>query len=340
MRDLVDLMNASINDIPRIGAKAAQMAEMFKINPLRSACAEGANFALPESAFAIPMAHYLEHMSASGAQAYLNELLADELFYADLAYRRIALQTLRQMILDHPVKANFLAEVTQWVSQRFGNKRVRFRSSSNTEDLAEFNGAGLYESISAELDDDERNVDDAIRTVWASLWNLRAVEERINANVEQSAVAMGILVHPAFLNERANGVAVGRNILTPTRPDQYYFNTQAGEASVTNPAPGVFTEQLIYQWPPRTPRLTYHSYSSLLNNEPVITSAEARALACSVEVIQEHFRELLDPFDENRWFTIETEFKFLGPERELLIKQARPYQLGNLDIPNDCREDI
>lgn len=339
-RELVDLMDADIEDLPRIGAKAAQMAELYRVNQQVSMCGEGANFAIPDSAFAIPMAHYIEHMNASGAQSYLDQLLADDLFYSDLSYRRVALQSLRQMILEHPVEANLLAEVTQWVSQRFGNKRTRFRSSSNTEDLAEFNGAGLYESISAELDEDDRRVDDAMRTVWASLWNLRAVEERINANVEQSAVAMGILVHPAFLNERANGVAVGRNILTPTRPDQYYFNAQAGEASVTNPAPGVVTEQLIYQWPPRTPRLTYHSFSSLLNNEPVITPEEARALACSVDAIQSHFRDLLDPLYEDRWFTMETEFKFLGEERELLIKQARPYQLGNLDIPNDCREDI
>ena len=335
---LVDLQNASMEHLPTIGAKAAQLAELFKIDQSRASCPEGAAFALPEQAFAIPMAFYLEHMQSSGAQEYIDALLEDDLFQTDLDYRKLSLQAVRQMILQQPVNPQRLSTVKNWVSERFGNKRVRFRSSSNTEDLAEFNGAGLYESISAELDDDERQVDDAMRTVWASLWKLRAVEERINANIDQSSVAMGILVHLAFTNERANGVAVGRNILAPTRTDQYYFNSQAGEASVTNPAPGVITEQLIYQWPPRTPTLTYQSYSSLLQNTRVITTAEARALACSVDTIQDHFRGLLDPFEENRWFTIETEFKLLGEERQLLIKQARPYQLGSLDIPNDCRE--
>jgi hypothetical protein len=337
---LIDLQNAGMDSLPAIGAKASQLAEVLKVNQNLSACPEGAAFAVPEKAFAIPAAHYLAHMQASGGQDYVDELLDDELFHTDLAYRKVALQTLQQMILDHPVDAALLTQVTTWVSTRFGNKAVRFRSSSNTEDLAEFNGAGLYESISAELDDDEARVDDAMRTVWASLWNLRAFEERANANVDQSVVAMGILVHSAFKNERANGVAVARNILDPTRIDQYYFNSQAGEASVTNPAPGVITEQLIYQWPPRTPALTYHSYSSLLPDTRVITPTEARALACSMDAIQTHLRELLDPDQEDRWFTVESEFKFLGEERQLLIKQARPYQLRKLDIPNDCREEI
>lgn len=335
---LIDLQNATLDDLPAIGAKAAQLAELFRVDLFNSACIEGAAFSVPEKAFAIPMAHYLQHMQASGAQEYLDALLADDLFYEDLDYRKLALQSLRQMILQHPVEPTFLSDVTNWVSTRFGNKSVRFRSSSNTEDLEIFNGAGLYESISAELDKSDKPVDKAIRTVWASLWNLRAVEERINANVDQSAVAMAILVHYAFPNERANGVAVARNIFDPIRTDQYYFNSQAGEASVTNPAPGVLTEQLIYQWPPRTPTLTYHSYSSLWTDRRVITAAEVRALACSMDAIQNHFRALLDPLKQNRWFTMESEFKFHEAERQLIIKQARPYKMPRLDIPNDCRE--
>lgn len=335
---LIDLQNAVIDDLPTIGAKAAQMAELFRVDPSASACSEGASFTVPEKAFAIPMAHYLQHMQASGAQEYLDTLLADNVFYEDLDYRKLALQSLRQLILQHPVEPELLSNVSNWVATRFGNKSVRFRSSSNTEDLENFNGAGLYESISAELDDKDKPVDRAMRTVWASLWNLRAVEERINSNVDQSAVAMGILVHYAFPNERANGVAVARNIFDPIRTDQYYFNSQAGEASVTNPAPGVLTEQLIYQWPPRTPTLTYQSYSSLLLDRRVITAAEVRALACSMDAIQSHFRALLDAENQNRWFTMESEFKFHGEERQLIIKQARPYKMPQLDVPNDCRE--
>ncbi len=334
---LLDLANADINDIPTIGAKAAQLAELYRIDQRQTRCSEGANFELPEGAFAIPMSHYLKHMNASGAQTYLDSLLQDNLFLTDSGYRKLALNTLKQMIMEYAVDANLIMQVEALVAERFGNKKVRFRSSSNTEDLQEFNGAGLYESISAELDDDKATVERAIKTVWASLWNPRAFDERLYANVVQESVAMAILVHKAFTNERANGVAVARNILSPTRTDQYYFNSQAGEASVTNPAPGIVTEQLIYQWPPRTPTLTYHSYSNLVDGE-VISSTEVRALACSMSAIQNHFQQRLDPSNENRWFSMESEFKFLGSSRTLLIKQARPYKLGKIDIPNDCRE--
>lgn len=341
-QQLVTLQEATIDDLPTIGAKAAQLAELFQLDvSANSNCSESIQLSIPEGAFAIPMYYYIEHMNESGAQLYLNSLLEDDFFLSDLTYRKIALETLRQMIVQHPVNPALLAEVERAVYQRYGNQRVRFRSSSNTEDLEDFNGAGLYTSMGAELDDDEDTPEKAILTVWASLWNFRAFEERHYAQVDQTSVAMGILVHRAFTNERANGVAVARNILSPTRVDQYYFNSQAGEASVANPAPGIQTEQVIYQWPPRTPRLTYHSYSSLTDdNTPVITGAEARALACSMSAIQNHFKNLLDPNDQNRWFTMESEFKFLGEERTLLIKQARPYQFTPPDLPADCRENI
>lgn len=334
---LIDLQDVGFNALPTIGAKAAQMAEIFKVQQSISACPEGGAFAYPVGAFAIPMRYYLAHFEASGAQTYFNELAISSPFINDLTYRKTALQTLRQMIQAHAIDPNLLNLVESFIEPRFGDSRVRFRSSSNTEDLADFNGAGLYDSLSAELGSDKRPIDVAIKTVWASLWNLRAYEERMHANVEQSSIAMGVLVHAAFTNERANGVAVGRNILDPTRTDQFYFNSQAGEASVTNPAPGVVTEQLVYQWPPRSPNFRYQSNSSLIEGY-VMTTAEVRDLACAMDAVQEHFRQILDPDNANRWFTMETEFKFLGQERQLLIKQVRPFQLGTQDVPNDCRD--
>src|SRR5690606_40096938 len=50
-----------------------------------------------------------------------------------------------------------------------------------------------------------------------------------------------------------------------------------------------------------------------------------------------HFRPLLDPLGEDRRFTMESELKFLGAERQFLIKQARPYPMPAITIANDCR---
>jgi hypothetical protein len=35
---------------------------------------------------------------------------------------------------------------------------------------------------------------------------------------------------------------------------------------------------------------------------------------------------------------MQIEWKLLKPDRTLLVKQARPYTFGSLEIPQDCRE--
>jgi hypothetical protein len=35
---------------------------------------------------------------------------------------------------------------------------------------------------------------------------------------------------------------------------------------------------------------------------------------------------------------MQIEFKFVGPERQLLVKQARPHAFGHREIILDCRE--
>jgi hypothetical protein len=50
------------------------------------------------------------------------------------------------------------------------------------------------------------------------------------------------------------------------------------------------------------------------------------------------FQPLLDPAGADPWFGMEVEFKFLGPERQLLIKQARPHAFGTPTVTGDCRE--
>ncbi len=334
VRGVIPLENMSRADIPSIGGKAAQFAELMNIVSTRPGC-EGP-IPVPRDAFAIPLVHYMEHFAASGAESILAELLADETFRTDPLARGQGLARLRQAILDHPVDAALLAEVEDAVRARFGTERVRFRSSSNIEDLQEFNGAGLYTSTSGDIDDDERRVDDAIRTVWASLWRQRAYDEREEANVEQTAAAMGVLCHLAHLGEVANGIAVSRDIFDPTRGDIYYFNLQIGEASVANPAPGVATEELLYRWG-RDPRVVHQGRSSLTQFD-VMDTAELDRAACTIASIHDAFRRIIDPLSQNRWFAVDIEFKLVRDGRGLVIKQARPYSFGDAEIPADCRE--
>ncbi|MBN2530237.1 MAG: lamin tail domain-containing protein [Deltaproteobacteria bacterium] len=336
-----------------IGAKAAQLSELTRIASGFSRCDTVFPLPTPKAAFAIPVAHYLDHFESSGAKAVFDDAKQNADFQSDPAVRAVELARMRELILSHPVDDALMAEVAGEVADRFGNERVRFRSSSNTEDLQEFNGAGLYTSQSGQLNDPERSIDDAIRVVWASLWNDRAFDERQYARIDHNGVAMGILVHEAFLSEEANGVAVSRDITDVTRGDRYYVNAQAGEGSVANPAPGVTTEQAIYQWPSRLPTLRMMAQSSLVpdavlwnSNTPDSSEiylqgevlGETRDVVRALRAIHNHFEALLDPNDEEPLFAMEIEFKLEHATRKLLIKQTRPYSFGALPFPADCRE--
>jgi hypothetical protein len=338
LRGIVDLATRGLADLPAIGAKAAQLAELGHVQSLSPYC--GGPFPVPQKSFAIPMAYYLDHFERSGARAALEAAMQEPKFRVDLRARDTALEQVRKKIRETPVDTALMVELETAILQRWGRERLRFRSSSNTEDLSGFNGAGLYESTPAEIGDSERPIDGALREVWASLWNTRAYDEREFGHIDQSGVAMGVLVHPSFKSERANVIAISRNVLDPTRADIHYLNAQEGEASVANPAPGVTTEQLIHHWRavPNTPVIEYQAKSSLTNGTDVLTLDDVLMISCRLAAVHDYFQAKLDPQYQNRWFAMDVEIKLVGPKREVVFKQARPYTFGRSMRPADCRE--
>jgi hypothetical protein len=335
LRGVQDLRQRSLIDLPAIGGKASQLAELMRVVSSDAACP--GPVPVPPQAFALPMVHGLEHFEASGARQLLDTWRARPEFATDPAVRAQGLADVRKAILTHPVDPAVLAAVESVASAAFGSARFRLRSSSNTEDLAAFSGAGLYTSVSAALGDPQRDLGDGLRTVWASLWGDRAYDERELGNIDESQVAMAVLIHQAYDGvERANGVAVTRDVRDPIEGSTRYINAQAGEASVTNPAPGVSSEELTYSWW-KSPAVTYLSRSSL-TQATVLQSDEVARISCFMNAVHTHFQERLDPEHRNRWFTMESEFKLVGPSRTLVLKQARPYSFGPVQIPADCRE--
>ena len=69
--------------------------------------------------------------------------------------------------------------------------RLVVRSSANCEDLEDFAGAGLYESVINVAPTDAAG---AIRTVWSSLWTTRAVLSRRQAGIPHQQAHMAVLV--------------------------------------------------------------------------------------------------------------------------------------------------
>ncbi|MCB9739765.1 MAG: hypothetical protein H6747_10895 [Deltaproteobacteria bacterium] len=159
--------------------------------------------------------------------------------------------------------------------------KLRFRSSTNVEDSATFSGAGLYDSYSGCLADDldadeagpsacdpgkgeERGALRAIRRVYASFYNDRALGERLRHGVEEAKVGMAVLVHRSFPDalELANGVATLR---AGDWSHQVKAVTQQGALSVTNAAPGAEPELVdLYISKQGEVSPTFHTGSSLL----------------------------------------------------------------------------
>jgi phosphoenolpyruvate synthase/pyruvate phosphate dikinase len=215
----------------------------------------------------------------------------------------------------------------------FSEDRIRFRSSTNAEDLDGFTGAGLYTSNTG-VKSDWDDVLDAVRTVWSSVWFFRAFEERAFRSIDHRAVGLALLVHMSFPDpyEAANGVALTGNPFDPSGLEPgFYVNVQAGAVSVVQPDTGATTDQFIYHFGSPGQPVVYQSRSSLApEGQNVLAARQIHELGEALEAIHRRFSPAYGPAAGNQGFyAMDTEFKFYiydeGAEPELVVKQARPH---------------
>jgi hypothetical protein len=322
-----DVDDLGVDDLPAVGGKAAQFGELRDV-------AETTADAVVRDGFAIPVAHYLAFVAQHGFDEEIAAMLADERFRSDGAYRRERLAQLEDDMRAAPLDAGFQAALEQRIADQFGGTRMRFRSSSTAEDLGRFSGAGLYASASGELDSAEDPVADAVREVWASLWGFRAFEEREYAGIDHTVVAMGVLVHPTYVDETAQGVAVTANLFDPgaAGEDAFYINVQQGDVSVVQPpSSNIVADQLLYfYFHPRQPA-TYFTRSSLVaQGETVLTADQLGQLGGALAAIREHFDALYEPPAGFGRLPLDVEFERVGDVVE--VKQVRPHP-GRGQVP-------
>lgn len=203
---------------PIFGAKAANLGEI--------AFAKIPGVRVPLG-FAVPIAHYAAHMKKSGLDKAVTKLLADKAMNSDATHRRVKLAELRKSIEAAPIDPKLAAEVARRVIQLKlkAGKGVFVRSSTNAEDLPGFTGAGLYTTVPNVQGDAAINA--AIKTVWASIWNYRAFEERRYQGIDHTAVYAGVLVQTG-INATAAGVLITTNIFDPSDTGTYTINAKSG----------------------------------------------------------------------------------------------------------------
>jgi Pyruvate phosphate dikinase, AMP/ATP-binding domain len=246
------------SDAHAFGSKAANLGEIV--------AAKEPGLVVP-AGFVVPIAHYAAHLSRHGIDREIETMLADATFQSDRTKRRTMLEALRKRIQDAPIDAVLERDIGAALgrltlearlpispakrlavgdagvdgggnrSQDAGAPRdpllakgetelgVFVRSSTNAEDLEGFSGAGLYDTVPNVRG--AGAVANAVKRVWASVWNFAAYEERERYKVSQSQVFGAVLIQVG-INATAAGVLVTAHASDPTNIATFTINAKSG----------------------------------------------------------------------------------------------------------------
>ena len=297
-------------------------------------------------AFGIPIYYYDKFMRYNGFYDVVDGFLRDESFNNDAHVREIKLQQLRNAMMSGVIDPGLQDELKARLARDFtgtdGKPLVmRFRTSTNSEDLAGFPCSGCYNSQKGDPADWE-DVLIAIRAAYSTAWLFRTFEERNYYRVDQKSLGMGLLVHAHFpsTSDTANGVAVTTNPYDANQVDAeaYYINVEyGGSASVVALPTGVTTDEFLYfVGANRTPTV-YLAHSNVLpaGTKTVLSLSQIADLAGALTSIKNVFRKAYT--EPAGWYAMVIELKFSAldvvgnPTKEplLWIKEARPYPNPN-----------
>jgi hypothetical protein len=178
------------------GAKSANLGELTH--------ARLAGVSIPPG-FTIPFFYYDQFLKENKLDDAIYQMLNDQKFVHDPAYRRVYLTKLREQIQHGSINPGLRERVLGRLHTEFPGKGVFARSSTNSEDLPNFSGAGLYSTAPNVRGDDQ--MIDAIRFVWASVWNYEAYEARERAGIDHTKIFMAVLIQEG-INSESSGVMI------------------------------------------------------------------------------------------------------------------------------------
>jgi rifampicin phosphotransferase len=266
------------------GSKAANLGEMLH--------SRLAGVTVPDG-FAVPYHWYDKFMKDNGLDKVIADLMDNNDFVHNPRVRREKLEAFRTSIQHGKFDDELRAEViVRWKSQLAG-KPVFVRSSSNSEDLPNFSGAGLYSSVANVIT--EEKLVDGIKKVWSSLWNFQGYEARVRNYVSQSDVYMSALVQVGVDMEKG-GVMITKDPFDERSRNAVYISAVCGHNSKVVDNVGI-PEQILFN--PRSNSVIVMTFSQQENalafdkdgdlketvdkcagtNKRVLTDLQARALA-------------------------------------------------------------
>jgi hypothetical protein len=272
--------------------------------------------------FGVPFYFYREFMQYNHFFEEAEQMINRADFKADRKLRDKLLDDFRDDIKDADMPPWMMEALAAMQASFPAGTSIRCRSSSNNEDLPGFNGAGLYDSKTQHPD--EGHIAKSIKQVYAGLWNLRAFEEREFYRVDHLMAAMGVLCHPNYSDEKANGVGVSIDPIYLTE-NTFYLNSQLGEDLITNPnAASVPEEILLDRVPQGEEDYLVIQHSNLVPADQLImTEPYLDQMREYLRVIHDEFAVLYDAVGKDG-FAMDIEYKITSDD-QLIIKQARPW---------------
>ncbi|OQX34288.1 MAG: phosphoenolpyruvate synthase [Oceanospirillales bacterium LUC14_002_19_P2] len=318
-------------DVERVGGKNASLGEM--ISNLA-----GAGVSVP-GGFATTAKAYREFLEKSGLNERIHSLL-DTLDVDDVRALAEAGANIRQWVMDEPFQPELEDAIrTAFTSLQNGNENlsVAVRSSATAEDLSDASFAGQQETFLNIRGYD--NVIHAVKEVFASLFNDRAIAYRVHQGFDHREVALSAGIQRMVRSETAaSGVmftldtesgfrdavfitssyGLGETVVQgAVNPDEFYVHKptlEAGRHAILRRNLGSKAIKMMYTDDHSAGRSVKTIDVDVADRERFsITDDEVQALARQALIIEKHYERPMD-----------IEWAKDGDDGELYIVQARP----------------
>ncbi|MBY4677830.1 phosphoenolpyruvate synthase [Marinobacterium arenosum] len=325
------LDQVGMGDVERVGGKNASLGEMLR-------GLSGAGVRVPNG-FATTADAYRNFLRESGLEDKINERL-QQLDADDVQALAKTGAEIRGWILDAPLTAGLEQAIDQaWAELAGDNDQlaVAVRSSATAEDLPDASFAGQQETFLNIRGLD--NVKHAIKEVFASLYNDRAISYRVHQNFEHSEVALSAGIQKMVRSETgASGVmftldtesgfqhavfitsayGLGETVVQgAVNPDEFYVykpTLAQGVPAILRRNLGSKAIKMVYGDEGTTHRAVETvSVPVAERNKFSINDAEVEGLARLAVLIENHYGRPMD-----------IEWAKDGDDGQLYIVQARP----------------
>jgi pyruvate,water dikinase len=200
----INRIHTTEDSLELLGGKGRSLAKMT--------CA---GFRVP-GGFLVTADAYRRFVADNELKAKILNEAAPELRNGYPAFDRCAAQ-IETLISQAPVNAAMIAEIqSAYLSLGSGDVPVAVRSSANAEDLPDFSFAGQQETYLNVRG--AAAVAEAVQKCWGSLWTAQAISYRHQNGIQQSSVAMAVVVQEMVPSE-VSGILFTANPATGERSE-------------------------------------------------------------------------------------------------------------------------